>query len=281
MLSGTVFAAVLAGAALHAAWNVAVRGARDRRRETALVVGGAALLSAAAVGFLPLPRAAALPFLAASVAIHAVYFTLVAEAYARGAVALAYPLMRGTAPVLTAALAWTLFGEALPAGAWLGVAAVCAGVLLLARRTGRAGTAEERVAFRLALTNAVVIAAYTLVDAAGARLSGHPAAYTLWLFVLQAPVLLPWLLRGRGRAVMPGRAEAARALGGGACTVGAYALALWAMTQAPVAAVAALRETSTLFGLVLARLALGERPGPAGWAAAAAIAGGAALLRLA
>lgn len=277
MLSGTVFALVLTGAALHAAWNVAVRGARDQRREAALVVAGGALLSALALPFLPLPRAAALPWLLGSVALHVVYFVLVAEAYARGAVALAYPLMRGVAPVLTALAAWPMFGEGLPAQGWLGVGAVCGGVLVLALGRRAADGAGAVVGF--ALSNAAVIAAYTLVDAAGARASGHAVAYTLWLFVLMAIPSVLLLLRFR--LVAPRGAEAARALGGGAASVAAYALALWAMALAPVAAVAALRETSTLFGLVLARLALGERPGAAGWAGAAAIAAGAALIRLA
>lgn len=278
MLSGTVFAVVLLGAALHAVWNVVVRGAADRRREMALVATGAAAVAAALLPAVPAVDLAAVPYILASSLIHVVYFALVAEAYAHGAVALTYPVMRGTAPALSAAVAAMLFGEALPALGWMGVATVCAGVLLLARR-GRAGTADETRALRLALLNALVIATYTLVDAAGVRASGSAIAYTAWTFIVPLPVLLPWLLRGRAHP--PKGRELLRGLGGGACTMGAYSAALWAMTQAPVAPVAALRETSTLFGLVLARLALGEKPGLTGWVAAGAIAAGAALLRLA
>ena len=278
MLSGTVFGVVLLGAMLHAIWNVTVRGASDRRREMALVAGGAGAISAVMLLFLPAPSAASIPYLIGSGLLHVVYFSLVAEAYAHGAVALAYPLMRGVAPVLSAIIAALLFAEALPLLGWLGVACVCGGVLLLARR-GRRGTADEAKALRFALANAVVIAAYTVVDAAGVRASGSAVAYTCWSFIAPLPLLLPWLLRGR--ATLPSGRELFRGIGGGACTVGAYAAALWAMTQAPVAPVAALRETSTLFGLVLARLLLREKPGATGWIAAGGIAAGAALLRLA
>jgi drug/metabolite transporter (DMT)-like permease len=239
-------AAVLLGAVLHASWNLAVRAGRDRRRETMLVVAGAAVLAVAALPFLPQPRAAAWPFLAVSAVLHVVYFALIAEAYSHGEVSLAYPLMRGTAPMLTAILAWAVLGEEISAAGWLGIATICGGVALMAHRKGVAG---ERAAIRVALANAVVIAAYTLNDATGAP---------------------EW----------PSRAEWLRGAGGGACSIGAYALALWAMTVAPVAPVAALREASMLFGIVLARVFLGERPGRRRWGAAATIAAGAIILRL-
>jgi len=278
MLSGTVFGVVLFGAALHAIWNVTVRGAADRRREMVMVASGAGAFGVVALLFLPAPSLAALPQLITSIILHLVYYVLVAEAYAHGSVALAYPLMRGTAPAISALAAVALFAEALPPLGWIGIGAVCGGVLLLARR-GRSGTADEAKALRFALLNALVIAAYTMTDASGARASGSPIAYTAWACIGPLPALIPWLLRGR--AAPPRRAEILRGLGGGACTLGSYSAALWAVTQAPVAPVAALRETSTLFGLVLARLALGEKPGVTGWIAAGTIALGAALLRFA
>jgi drug/metabolite transporter (DMT)-like permease len=211
--------------------------------------------------------------------VHVVYFSLVAAAYARGSVSLAYPLMRGVAPALVAVAAWLVLGEKLPPLGWLGVGAVCGGVLLMARRQGVAG---EAAAARLALVNALVVAAYTLIDGVGVRLSAAPLAYTMWLFALTAAPTLLVLQYRRGWAAWQATApEMCRALGAGACSIGSYALALWAMTRAPVAPVAALRETAMLFGLVLARIVLGERPGARRWAAAGAIAVGAALLRLA
>jgi drug/metabolite transporter (DMT)-like permease len=274
-LSAHVVAIVLLAALLHASWNVAVRAGADRRRETALIVAGGAVLAGAMLLFMPLPSPAAWRYLVTSAALNTVYFALIAEVYARGGIALAYPLMRGTAPLLAALAAWLLIGEALPAQAWLGVAAISAGVVLLTRRRGLAG---ERKTVWLALANAVIIAAYTLNDAIGARVSGSPLAYTLWLFPLMAVPTLLWLHR-RSPPQLPNWREAVRGLAGAACVIGSYALVLYAMTQAPVAPVAALRETAILFGVTLARLLLGERPSARGWGGALTIAAGAAILK--
>ncbi len=277
LLSAPVVAAVLLAAALHAGWNVAVRAGSDRRRETALLLCGGAVIAVAVLPFLPTPPPACWPYLITSSLLNGLYFILIAEAYAHGGVALAYPLMRGIAPMLTLLAAWLLLGEALPVAAWIGIATICGGVMLLARRRG---DADEATTVRFALANAVVIAAYTLNDAVGVRISQTPLAYTLWLFPLSAVPTLLWLRRSTPLH-LPNLREAARGLGGAAASIGAYALVLWAMTQAPVAPVAALRETGILLGLVLARLFLGERPGRRGWGGAAAIAAGAAILRLA
>jgi drug/metabolite transporter (DMT)-like permease len=276
VLALPVAGAVLMSAALHASWNIMIRAGSDRRRETALFAAGCALLAGPALVFLPMPRSLAWINLAISAILHGFYFALIAEAYARGGVALAYPLMRGTAPMLTTLGAWALLSEHLPPTGWLGIATICGGVVVLARGRGAPG---ERAAAVFALLNAMVIALYTLNDAIGARASGAPVSYALWVDVLSAIPALLWF--GRGLLLLPRRREVARAGGGALCSVIAYAVVLWAMTRAPVALVAALRETSMLFGIVLARAVLGERPGGRGWAAAAAIAAGAVLLRLA
>jgi drug/metabolite transporter (DMT)-like permease len=277
LLSPAVVALVLLAALLHAGWNVLVRAGTDRRRETALLVSGATILAALILPFLRQPPTAAWRYLLMSAVLQTTYFILIAEAYARGSMALAYPLMRGTAPMLTALAAWVLVGEVVSPLAWTGIAAICTGVAALARRRGVPG---ERTAVRLALANAVVIAAYTLNDALGARISGTPLAYTLWLFPLSALPTLLWLHRD-GLPCLPSWREVRRGMGGAGCVVAAYALVLSAMTRAPVAPVAALRETAILFGVMLARLLLGERPGGWGWGGALMIATGAVLLRLA
>lgn len=278
-VSAEVMLLVLLGAALHATWNALVKSGADKLLDTALVVAGSAALAAMVLPFLPMPAPASWPMLLASGVIHLFYFALVAAAYRAGDMSLAYPLMRGTPPLLVAGLAALLLGETLQPMGWLGVALVCCGVLAMAvRRVARA----HRATVGLALANAAVIATYTLVDGIGARLSGAPVAYTLWVFLLTAVFFLPFVAwRRPGGLAAHLRARWRIGLGAGACTLGSYALALWAMTQAPIAAVAALRETSILFGIALAALLLRERPTPARLAGAGLIAAGAAALRLA
>jgi len=162
---------------------------------------------------------------------------------------------------------------------WVGVSIICLGILGMAagaRRGNRKGVA-------LALANAVVIAGYTMIDGLGVRRSGAPAAYTLWLFLISGVPLAAWTLRTRGRIAL---AEYVRrnwhfGLIGGAGSLASYGLALWAMTVAPIAVVAALRETSIVFGAVISGLILKEPVGLARFAAACTIALGAAVLRLA
>lgn len=281
------FAAVLLGALLHAAWNVGVRGrGGDRRLDTARLVLGSALVALALLPWMRQPAGPAWPHLVLSALLHVAYFGLLAAAYSHARVAVGYPLMRGVAPVLVLLAAVALFDEALRPLRVLAVAAVALGVLCLGARL-RPG--EGRGAM-FALANAVVIAAYTVNDAAGARLSGSPMAYALWSFALTAVPTLTWLLRrpGAGALLRAGahesasRAGALRALAlgvaGGACSTVSYALALWAMTRAPVGQVAALRETSMLFGVLLAWRLFGERPSRRGLLGVLLIAAGAAAL---
>ena len=274
-LSPFVLLAVLGSAVLHAGWNVGVRRQTDRRRETALIIVGAAVICVAVLPFLTPPARESWPYLAMSGVLHVLYFILIGEAYSRGGVSLAYPLMRGAAPVLTAMFAVGWLGETMSPWAWAGVIGISCGVILMARRSGAPG---ETAAIPFALANAVVIAAYTLNDALGARASLSPVAYTLWVEPLSVIPSLMWLLR-KQVIRLPSRQEWLRGLGGGGCSMAAYATALWAMTVAPIAPVAAIRETAMLFGVGFAYLFLGERPGARGWAAAGVIAAGAALVR--
>ncbi|MFO1143793.1 MAG: EamA family transporter [Amaricoccus sp.] len=274
-----VFAAVLFGAALHASWNAIVKGGSDQLMTTILVAAASGLVAILALPFLPRPAPASWPFLAASAVVQVVYFLLVAGAYRATDMSRAYPLMRGLAPALVAIFAVLVLREHLGGLAWAGVALISAGVFGMTI----AGTgAASRLGTLLAVLNAGVIATYTLIDGAGVRASGSAAAYSMWLFLLNAVPLVGWALVTRRRRLLAYAGRNWRlGLAGGLGNLGSYGLALWAMTHAPVAVVAALRETSILFGMAIAALVLGERVGRARLAAAALIVAGAASLRLA
>src|SRR5574337_1495245 len=231
---------VLLAALLHAVWNAMLGAGEDRALDTALVAAGGSLAAAAALPCRPLPARASWPFRLSSVGIHTVYFAALVGAYRSGDFSPAYTLMRGTAPVLAALGGW-LAGERLAGTQWLGVLLVGGGVAAmgtLGRRPGRAGAR----ATGWALGNAVAIAAYTLVDGHGVRLSGRAPSYALWLLFLAPLPFLAWTLARRGReAARYASRRLGRGLLGGALLAGAYGLVLWAMTRAKVVSVAALR----------------------------------------
>lgn len=255
-MSLPVLLVVLAGALLHASWNLLVKRAGDTRIATAGVYSIAGIVSGLLLPFIPPPAPASWPYLAVATAAEVLYGVLLAAAYRAGDLSHAYPLMRGTAPLLVALGSGVLIGDHLSPTAWAGVALVSAGIFAMVLDAHSRG--QSALATRLALLNAVVIATYTTIDGLGVRISGQPVAYSLWLFLLTGIPWLVWLLSA------PQRRAAVRArLGylsvGGVCSVGSYGLALWAMTRAPVAAVAAVRESSIVFGTVLGAVVLKER----------------------
>ena len=175
-------------------------------------------------------------------------------------------LLRGLPPLLVALVSAPLLGETLGAAGWLGIAAICGGVLGIGFAGGLTpGRALAHPASRAALLNALAIAAYTVVDGIGARLSGNPLAYACSLFVCEPLLILAWQYRRRGPAMRAYfRTHWRLGLAGALCSTSAYATILWAMTQAPVAMVAALRESSVVFAVLIGSLWFGEgrlRPG--------------------
>jgi phosphonate utilization associated putative membrane protein len=281
-----VVAAVLFSALLHASWNALIKSGGDKELDTALIhlMGCAVALPLLLV--VGAPVAAAWPWLVASVLIHIGYYIALAGAYRHGDLGFAYPVMRGTAPLLVALGSASLIGESLPPAAWLGVAAICGGVLLVGLSRASGTRAARGRALRFALANAVIIAVYTIVDGHGVRASGNALQYVALLFAVDGLPYAALVLAQRGRegrvaAWHYARRRAPVALLGTFASLGAYAIALWAMTRAPVAAVAALRETSVLFAALIGARWLGEGFGALRIAGATAIVAGVVALRLA
>ncbi len=257
--------AVLCGALLHAGWNVLVKSGQDKAADIALLhvmAAGVALPLALWAG---LPRVDSWPFIGLSLCIHIAYYSALAGAYQHGELGITYPIMRGLAPLLVALGSAALIGEVPTTAAWLGIVGVTLGVALVGlAHPGQALHHHKALAY--AFANALIIAAYTVVDALGARASGSSLSYVLWLSVvggLPYPLLVWWRRGhlGQPALVAYARQRWGRATVGGGASIGSYAIALWAMTQAPVASVAALRETSVLFAALLGTLLLNERFG--------------------
>lgn len=279
-MSTDVLLIVLLAAFLHASWNAVVKSSPDKFLDIVFVSAGAAAICIAIVPFLPLPATDSWPYIAASAAIHVLYFVLIGAAYRSGDMSHAYPLMRGAPPLIVALASGPLIGERLAFGEWSGILLICAGILgLLLANPANANSTRTT---RLALLNAATVASYTLVDGTGVRLSGQPAAYTMWMFMLTAVPILAWAFAHRKvDALAHLRARWPRLLTGGACTLVAYTLVLWAMTKAPIAMVAALRETAILFGTAISVFVLNERHGYSRPIAAAVILLGVVTLKLA
>ena len=288
-LTWPIVLAVLFGALLHASWNALVKSSTDKALDTVLIHVVGSVIALPLVLWLGWPQPESWPFIAASVTIHIAYYLLLTGAYKNGDLGLTYPLMRGTAPLLVALASVATLGEHLSLAGWLGVLGVSVGVLVLglpgkrvftsspsglgslgeaaAAETHAAHLAEIKLrnkAIAFALANAVIIAIYTVIDAKGARASGNALQYVVTLFLLDGWPFAVIVLARRGRAQWPQvRSYAIQrwplALGGAVASLGSYGIALWAMTQAPVATVAALRETSVLFAALLGAWLLKEK----------------------
>jgi drug/metabolite transporter (DMT)-like permease len=254
-----VFAVMLIAAALHAGWNALLKLRVEPRIASTLLGIASGIVVLPLCFALPLPAPAAWPFLATSAAIHLVYFQALGIAYETGDLGQVYPLARGSAPLLAAVGATLFVGEGIGLFGWVGVTALAIGVVLLSLKGARDTSRIEVRAVGFALLTAASIGAYTVVDGVGVRLSGHVGAYIAWSFLLSAVVLVVYGgCRWRWGLVTAFTGSAPMLLLGAAMSIGAYGIALWAMTQAPIAIVGAMRETSVLFAALIGVVFLGE-----------------------
>ena len=277
----TVFFAVLGAALMHAIWNAMVKVELDRFVAVTAMTVGMAATALPAASFVEFPAPVVWPWIIASVILHMGYKLFLIRAYQTGDLAQIYPLARGTAPLLITLGGIFLVSEVPGPVSIAGIGLLSAGTFLMSMR-GHAGLEKlNRHAVFYALVTSVFIAGYTLSDGRGARTAASASSYAVWLFISDAGwslILFVWL-RGAARlkdvvaAWKPGLVT-------GALSGGAYWIAMWAMTKAPIATVAALRETSILFAMLISVTALGEKM--TAWRAAAALAiiGGVIALRL-
>jgi drug/metabolite transporter (DMT)-like permease len=258
-MDATVFSAVIFAAALHATWNALVKSSSDKYLSMTAVVMGHAPLALLAFIWVDLPPWSSWPWVIGSASLHVGYQMFLMWSYRAGDMSQVYPIARGTAPIIVAIVSVTMLGEILTKPQWAGIAAIAAGILSLLFVRGRDGLRNPNAAV-LALVTSFFVACYTLADAYGARVSGTPIGYYSVATLLNTVVFaaaMTWAQPGiLGRI----RTEALKpALIGGPASYVAYAIAVWAFARAPIPLVAALRETSIVFALLISVIWMKER----------------------
>jgi len=275
-----VLGAVLFAALLHALWNSLVKNGADKFMSSALTCLWCGIIALGVAIYLPAPAGASAPYIVASAIIHVAYFLLVGRLYRNADLSVSYPVMRGLAPVMSAGGAIIWLGETPTPATGAAVILLVAGVLWMAR-DGLAGKGVDRGALAAALVNSAIIALYTLIDGEGARLAGNAFAYNSWADAATAALYLPLTLYWRGMSFWGAlRRDWARSSIGGAAAFTGYAIVIWAMTHAPIAPVAALRETSVVFAAFIGVYFLGEPGRRSRYFAIALILAGILALRL-
>ncbi len=273
----TVTLAVLAAAVTHATWNAMAHGIKDQTLAFALIGVGGIMVAIPLVIVAAMPRPDCWPYLLASVVIHVFYNLLLMRCYRLGEFGQVYPLARGTSPLVVTILAAVFVHERLAWPQIAGVLVVSAGLatlVLAGRRPGRA-------AFLAAVGTGLTIAAYTTVDGVGVRLSASPEGYIGWLMLLQS-LCVPMfaLLRRHGVVLKQPPRILLSGLAAGALSVLAYGLVLWAQTRGALAPIAALRETSVIFGAIIGTLIFHEPFGRSRVAATVLVVAGILMLNI-
>ncbi len=254
-----VFAAVLLAAALHATWNAIVKGSGDKLVSMTAVVIGHAPLALLAIPFSPMPAPSSWPYLLTGVVLHLGYQLFLARSYKVGDLTQVYPIARGIAPMLVALVSVLVLGVHLSSIELLAISAIGVGIMSLVFVRGGDGLRNANAAL-MAVGTGCFIASYSIVDGLGAREAGTALGFYAWLSSINALALM-----GIMRVAKPGvvsevmRKHVRFALLGGGASFIAYALAIWAFTQAPIALVTAVRETSIIFALFIGVFFLGER----------------------
>ena len=255
----SVLALVLLAALSHAAWNGWLKKSSPDFAGLAAMSIGWLILGVIGLLFVGFPASSHWPYLLLTTVVHTIYAALLVSAYRHGELSLAYPIARGTGPVIVALAAPVLLHEYLEAPDLFAVALIVAGILFIGL-PGASASLRDRHAILLSLATGVAIGLYTLIDAAGARLGPSPHIYSAWLFVLTAIALLVvtgFLHRAATFTLLKPHLRSGVSVG--ILSAIAYSIVLWAMTVAPAALVAAVRETSILFAALIAWGILGEK----------------------
>jgi len=266
-------AMMIASGSIHAVVNAILKGGKDKMAGRAVIDGSSAVILLPATMLVPLPTGA-WAWIAASAVLHCLYLYALVRTFETSDYSAAYPILRGTAPLVTAGLSLGVLGERAGPQTLGGIALVAGAmfVLVVGKHIGRAGLGW-------ALLTGLTIAGYTVIDAQGVRAAASPASYIAWLFVLMgASTVMMFALLSRGAIFVSARHQWRAGAAAGALSILTYGLALWAFSLGPTAPLAALRETGMVTALVIATVFLGEKVTPDRAIGVLAILAGAALI---
>jgi drug/metabolite transporter (DMT)-like permease len=269
---------ILLSAVVHAVVNILTKRADDKYAMRLLIGVFSAIIVTPALFFVPLPQGKAVWLLVVTAFVHAIYELLLVKSYESAAFSAVYPVARGTGPLFTALGAIVLLHERPPVLELVGIVLVCGGVIAI----GISHRASEgaKAGLLYALGTGLTIGIYTLIDASGVRAVPVPFTYVLWFFVAHGFCVLVTAPGIRGRAVVvEARRQWRLGILLGLLSITTYGSAMLAYRFGATAQLAALRETSVLFGTALAMSFLGEHMTLRRWYAAGAIAAGAILLQ--
>jgi drug/metabolite transporter (DMT)-like permease len=280
-LTSTVFLAVIGAAVLHAAWNALVKGGADKLVSLTAVMFGHTPFAIVAVLIAPPMGPEALPYLAGGILLHLGYQLFLLYSYGAGDLTQVYPIARGSAPLIVAFVSITVLGVTLEGTELVAVLIIGIGIVSLAL-VRRADGLRNGKAAMFALITGCFIAGYSIVDGMGARAGGTSLGYFGWL-AIGNNIALAAIVAARAPQTFGKLWNGSHKLfwfGGGASFI-AYAIVTWAFTQAPIALVTALRETSIVFALMIGVFFLKERLDLMKVLSTMSVLIGAALLRLA
>ncbi len=258
-MTTAVFAMVVAAALLHAAWNALVKVNADRLIMVAMMMVSQAVIAVLVLPFVEFPTPASWPYIWASTALHTAYFIFLTMAYRYGDLSHVYPIARGSSPLIVAVVSVVIVGEILSRQATVSIVLIALGIMSLTLTRGASGFREPKAIF-FALGTGVFIAGYTVVDGLGARLADSAHSYIFWLNVFDGiPITAIALYLRRGQVLAQVRTSWKFGVLAGIISLIAYWIVLWAMTQAPMAMVSAVRETSMVFAVLFGVFFLKER----------------------
>ena len=279
-MDALVYLAVLAAAMLHAGWNSLVRVGTDRFSLLVLLALVQGAIAVPGLVFAPAPAGEAIPWIAVTALLHSGYKVFLEKAYAHADLSQAYPLARGTAPLIVFLFSVLMFGQAFDPAETLAVVAISAGIFLMALKGGH-GRRMNGKALAYSIGTAAFIAGYTMTGGIGARIAGTATGFLFWVVIGDAMGMAAYAFLYRGRTAFAALLPAWKAgVFVGLVSLIAYWIVLWAFTVAPIALVAALRETSIVFATAIAALLVRENVSAWRWMSAGCIVAGAILMRI-